>query len=785
MPQKRFEFISKANTLGALSLHPLSAKIPEFITFTHENWKQNPSHVIDEINLKFLSSVIIVRSSAIGEDSKESSHAGEFASVPGIIASDKEGIKNAIDEVFQSYKRNEDKDQVIIQAQVINVSKCGVIFTKDLETRAPYFVINYDDSIDGVTSGRSSETKTWIRYRHAPVQSKESELNKIITLAEELENITQCEALDIEFAIDTFGTLYLLQARPIATPNHNYNIQDLKLSDALSKVAKKIKKLNAPHPGIHGKTAIYSIMTDWNPAEIIGTKPRMLALSLYKQLIMDSIWAYQRSNYGYKNVRGFPLLISFLGVPYIDVRASFNSFIPATLDKDLTEKLVDYYSLRLKETPTDHDKVEFKVVYSCYYLNLPERIKELLKYGFTELELDRVKFGLLQLTNRIISQEDGLYKDDQQRISKLDERYKDVIESNLPIIDKIYWLIEDCKRFGTLPFAGLARAAFIAIQFLRSFVESDIISEDNLNSYLRSLNTVSKQLVNDFNKYRSGEFSKELILKNYGHLRPGTYDILSDRYDRAFDSYFSSSAESESSHQESTFNFSVEQKSKILNLLIANGINLNAEQLLVFIKDAIEGREYSKFIFTRSLSSVLSLIEDLGSKCGISKEEMANLDINAVLALYSSVTSEDLTAILLDNINRNKTEYLVTQLVKFPDLITDPDQIYEFYAGDAEPNFVTLKRITEIVVLESDLQHANLKDKIIMIRSADPGYDWIFSREIGGLITMYGGSNSHMAIRCAELQIPSAIGCGQRSFDVLSKSKRIEIDCASRIIRPV
>ena len=29
-------------------------------------------------------------------------------------------------------------------------------------------------------------------------------------------------------------------------------------------------------------------------------------------------------------------------------------------------------------------------------------------------------------------------------------------------IDKIYWLIEDCKRFGTLPFAGLARNAFVA-----------------------------------------------------------------------------------------------------------------------------------------------------------------------------------------------------------------------------------------------------------------------------------------------------------------------------------
>ena len=69
-------------------------------------------------------------------------------------------------------------------------------------------------------------------------------------------------------------------------------------------------------------------MPDWNPAEIIGLKPGPLALSLYRELVTDSIWAYQRDNYGYKNLRSFPLLVSFHGLPYIDVRVSFNSFVP-------------------------------------------------------------------------------------------------------------------------------------------------------------------------------------------------------------------------------------------------------------------------------------------------------------------------------------------------------------------------------------------------------------------------------------------------------------------------
>ena len=69
-------------------------------------------------------------------------------------------------------------------------------------------------------------------------------------------------------------------------------------------------------------------MPDWNPAEIIGVRPWPLSLSLYRELITDAIWAYQRDNYGYQNLRSFPLLVSFHGLPYIDVRVSFNSFVP-------------------------------------------------------------------------------------------------------------------------------------------------------------------------------------------------------------------------------------------------------------------------------------------------------------------------------------------------------------------------------------------------------------------------------------------------------------------------
>ena len=49
-------------------------------------------------------------------------------------------------------------------------------------------------------------------------------------------------------------------------------------------------------------------MPDWNPAEIIGIRPNRLAADLYNHQIMNSAWAAQRSEYGYRDVRPFGLM---------------------------------------------------------------------------------------------------------------------------------------------------------------------------------------------------------------------------------------------------------------------------------------------------------------------------------------------------------------------------------------------------------------------------------------------------------------------------------------------
>lgn len=81
--------------------------------------------------------------------------------------------------------------------------------------------------------------------------------------------------------------------------------------EALYRFYKRFESLKESRSRVLGDKAIFGVMPDWNPAEIIGLRPKRLAFSLYKEIITDNIWAYQRDNYGYRDLRSHPLIHSF------------------------------------------------------------------------------------------------------------------------------------------------------------------------------------------------------------------------------------------------------------------------------------------------------------------------------------------------------------------------------------------------------------------------------------------------------------------------------------------
>ena len=389
------------------------------------------------------------------------------------------------------------------------------------------------------------------------------------------------------------------------------------------------------------------------------------------------------------------------------------------------------------------------------------------------------------MTNRIICPEKGLYKKDIDKIKVLELNYETILHSDISLVDKIYWLMEECKMYGTLPFAGVARAAFIAVQFLRSFVETGILTKSDYDLYMNSLDTINKRMNSDLRKYFTGEITFEKFIGEYGHIRPGTYDITSKRYDEAFEEYFDKNSYLTIENDGGEYSFSKEQMNKIQLELEQNGLLVTADELMQFIKAAVEGREYLKFVFTKAVSKILQLIEELGKRADILKEDMAYLDISVVKHLYSDLYTGDIRAIFEQNISDNKKQYQTAVQVKLPSILVKPENVYSFYLLNEEPNFITQGSIMAEVLVMDAISEESPEGKIVFIQAADPGYDFLFSKNIAGLITQFGGANSHMAIRCAELGIPAVIGAGEKNYSEWKKWNKMLIDCLNKIVKRI
>ncbi len=772
-------FETKANTLKSLEKVIKNAKVLPQFSFTTSQWKAAQNNInniwFDRPDWSF--EELIIRSSSLNEDGDMDSKAGKYLSVKNVIGD--RNINEAINQVISSFGLEFDHDQVFIQPMLKDIKISGVSFTKDPNNGSFYYITNYDDhsgKADTVTSGCGKNLKIFyhVKYANDPVIKWKK---KLIDLLRELELLLNNENLDIEFAFDKKMNLYLFQVRSLVIKNLTIDKEEHR--KALEGIFSKTSQLLKPYPYLFGKKAIFGIMPDWNPAEIIGVRPKPLALSLYKELITNGIWAYQRSNYGYRNLRSFPLLLSFSGLPYIDVRVSFNSFIPSDLSHTLADKLVNFYLEKLQSNEKMHDKIEFDIVFSCFTFDLPKRIKSLGKDKFTINEQNELIEKLRHLTNKIMNPKNGLWKKDIKKLSELSNRQLKINNSDLSKLDKIYWLLEDCKRYGTLPFAGLARAGFIAVQFLQSMVNLGAISREDQAKFMSSLTTISSSLKNDFN------LNKDFFIKKYGHLRPGTYDITLPRYDENPELYIKQIADDkfkENNQENSNFTLSLDQIKNIEELIKKHELKHDVLSIFNFIKGAIEGREYAKFVFTKSLSDILSLITELGAENNLNVNDLSFCNINCLKDAYS--TTENINKILHSSIEAGKKEYLNTCSITLPPIIKNTKDIYSFDLTSSEPNFITQKVVQSEIILEGT-DTKKLLGKILMIENADPGYDWIFLHKIKGFITKYGGLNSHMAIRAAELGIPAAIGSGEVLFKSWSKAKTINMDCANRHVSVV
>jgi len=718
-------FGTKASNIERLAKMDSDCVLPSY-SFTIWEWHQG---LVDMKYFLECHSKVIVRSSAIGEDSINSSAAGMYDSVVATV----DTFENAVSKVISSYHTKNPEHQILVQPFVHNATLFGVVFSHVIDTHAPYYVVSHGTTHDGVTGGNESSQSTFYHYHGCSTFHFKWE-SSLYALIKKCQHFFNYMYLDIEFCVLPGNEIKLLQIRPLTT-------LPLKNEINLNSVEKSVATLlDTRHYTLYGDRTFLDNMSDWNPAEIIGTVPVRLAASLYEELITDRVALMSRASYGYRDVSMHPLMVNIHGAYYMDIRVVFNSYLPSKIDPVVAQKLMQYYLHRFSTNIHLRDKVEFDILYTCFEPNMD------LSHVLTESEEILFKQYLLEISENAFSR----IELELGKISFLDDQIEKT--SNLGELIKL------CKDYGTNAFAGLARTAFIATTILKSLNASGHFTE------LLPYKTVSSAMLMHKQDVLKGNLCPNVFKHWYGHLRPGTYDLLSPSYKNNFEAYFPELADLPTT---STSIPSYPYRPGQVDYPTPENVKIYLEKSGWTNPDffnramkATECREYAKFVFTKCISKILDIIGcEFDNQFLDIKDIIANVDSKCI------------------HYRRNEHQIALTRIN--PATIMSLEDVTRIIHHEVTPTFVTQNVITAKIVSESA---ANFEGKLVVIKAADPGYDWLFSRGIVGLITCYGGANSHMVIRANELNLPAVVGVGEKKFNAIKHHEKVVLDCKQKNI---
>lgn len=797
-------FRGKARTLAGIASLCRSATVLGQVRFGVVDWAADPRAVVTAVRTAFPSGMVVVRSSSAIEDGLLTSAAGRFDSVLDVAVDDEAALVAAIGRVVESYRSSgrtvNPVDEVLVQPQVRDLAASGVLFTRDLATGGPYFVLSVDRGSgrsDVVTSGAGGAIDThYVSWAATDTASGGAEFGRFLDLGRELMALTYLDSLDIEFGLDRSDNLYLFQVRPLiaAQVRQDRTIAD---DDHLSIVAgahEFVTERMASRPGVPGQRSILGNMPDWNPAEMIGAVPRPLALSLYQRLVGDRAWSRARARTGYRDMEPEPLILSVGGRPYVDVRASLASFLPAGLDEPAAGRWIDACVDRLAAEPHLHDKIEFEVTPTCLAFDWSRHAGRMRQAGLEESAIEQFREGLRSVTARMIGSGDTAVLRELAAIDRLDSlRAPSLAQSATTapgLARSIRDHVERCEHHGVEPFAVLARQAFVAMALLRSLRDRGALTEDELAMVLRAIPTVASATARAIGACASGDLAPDAFVAGYGHLRSNSYEITAPNYAASLDRILGGSrchgregspgptlAEAEAIFARSA--------QAIERLLAEAGLPGDARSLFDFIRAAIAGRERAKFEFMKDLNLVLETTAAFGEQVGLTRDDLSYIHVGEILVHATDSLTGATAARLRRSAGQNRKHAALTAAFRLPDLIRSPEEVLAFRQEQWKPNFVTAKRIVaRAAVLNEGAAPEDLDGAIVLIRAADPGYDWLFSHRIAGLVTQYGGMGSHMAIRAAEFGLPAAIGCGETIFETLRVARVVDLDCANHRVRP-
>lgn len=762
---------NKAAILEQLSISGLTFRVEPFLVFSVAEWFDVPDAIRRRVHDANLGPTVIVRSAWRSEDVGRESAPGEFVSVSDVPAHDWSAVGRAIDRVIASYRKAgpllPEHDHVIVQRQLVDVRLAGVARPSE---DGLYLQVDYDDlsgRTDTVTAGWSSRSVALLTGAELPQPwATVAECNR------DIQRVLSSSCM-FEFAINRSGMLSVFQAKQIRVKNGK-NAD----ADPRQMLERTLRALPSD--------TVLSDMADWNPAEMLGARPRPFATSLYRTLVTDQAWLKARTSLGYRSVEPSNLIIEIAEKPYVDVRRSCLSLIPAEINTEFASRLADDRLAVLRDNGHLHDRVETALFFTCGDVAEYPRTRTLLARGFQISEVFALERELNWFTSTLVNRESVIRREDQLSIQHLTRWFRknrpDGRELQLRCAF-VYAALAACRDYGVVPFARQARLAFIGQDLFGRLVELNIIPRGWSEIWWRGLNSVASRVTGALADLSLGRVDRTSFNEQYGHLRARAYDIRCLPYS-ALEFPATLTGPKEDIPEPNFADLDLQGISKALR---RSGICIEATEFFGFVRMATLGREEGKFAFTRFLSFVLEEVAEMGDELGFSRDDLSFLSVSD-LSVDHQADGRAITQAWRGSIERRKQLWCACSMLRLPDLIKSSADLLCVQDVHARPNFITDKVvIAEGIVLDptEPVSPSLVRGRIVVTEAAEPGMDWIFAYGISGLITRYGGRNSHMATRCAEFGIPAAIGCGSAIINRIATGGTICLDCRAERVEPL
>ena len=546
---------------------------------------------------------VAVRSSAESEDGRNFSYAGQYKSFLGI--SGKDNVKDAISKCLCSFQndnalsyvkffRQDSKNRMsVIVQEMVKAEKAGVCFTSDpVEGKGQMLI----EAVNGQCEQLVSGSVRAVQYRISPGEAyKPHQSENGILSIEEIEKIKQQALyakdffgmhLDTEWAIDSEGELFWLQARPITVADE-YDIAELDVKLDISKDI--VTKCNIGEM-LPGAVTPLSLSTSINSIDY-GMRMMLVKTGVYKDMkdIPPTSCVLCVDNHLFINLSTLYVMEDYIiGASRDAVELSLCGRVLENVERPKTKKPGIF--IRLNN--------------SLKYFKL-----------FTSKDKARKKIGTIAGEFKISSK------------SGPAELFSE-INSSLSVLDEVFWL-----HYITSGHSGaMASALFMMLnkdikdnEKTRSVIASVLEGIDDIESVdiLRSLRVLARRVIEEYPS-ASGLSSSELIglidnsrgkikdaydyfMKRHGHrsIREAEIRSQSWRYDNSGFTDYLKAVILSGGYEEK------KENSAVGNITgLCNNYNWAKKKILMYLigqaRTGVKNREYSKSMCIKVLDKFKS-----------------------------------------------------------------------------------------------------------------------------------------------------------------------------------